>query len=495
MRKTIVKKFLNSYRRMEQTRILSLTLIIWMASGSSLMAQLPELPAAKIARWNGAGVIGGIPELPGQFTPSNSVTVTDKTSSGIQSAINTANSQGKTWVFLPDGEYNLSAQVNMTSGVSLVGESRTGVQVLIKFNTGHGFAMFKDRNCGIYRMTIIGRFPRGDGTFYTDPIHKWGCDTCNELPAVTNTSINMNNTDNAWVEDVNIWNSGRFPINISSDSYHNTIRNVDIRGAFNKGGGANGYLFIKGQDNLITRCTVTEIRHISIQTRTSEYNVIYDNDFRQEVSFHAEDAGNNLIEYNRITLPADMPARYYAIMGTWSIQHNTSLQDNYLFRNDCIEENHGGTRLYAGQFGTGAQVYAGPLDGKKEAIAAGRSYDHSSNFEAKFQAPASGYIYAGDGVTSIKDANPGFRTSVSGTLQVYPNPATSTFTVLLPNHLTNPRLRVFNLQGQEVYAANALQAQSNSIHFDLPASLEKGVYVLQLEDNLRRYSARLIVGD
>ncbi|MEO1449213.1 MAG: T9SS type A sorting domain-containing protein [Bacteroidota bacterium] len=475
--------------------IFTCTIILFLSAGSAaLMAQLPDLPAVKINRWNNAGVTDGIPELPAVFTSDNAVTVVDKTDTGIQTAINSAKSQGKAWVYLPDGFYNLADQVDMTSDVSLVGESRAGVKVLIKFNNRAGFAMFKDQNCGIYRMTISGRFPKGDGTFYITPQNKWGCDTCNELPDVTNVSINMNNTDNCWVDDVNIYNSGRHPINISNDSYHNTIRNVDIKGAFNKGGGANGYLFIKGQDNLLTRSTVTEIRHISIQTSTSEYNVIYDKDFRQEVSFHAEDAGNNLIEFNRITLPADMPDRYYAIMGTWSIQHNMSLADNYLYRNDCIEENHGGARLYGGQFGPDAKVYAGPLDGKKEAIAAGRPYDHTTNFDAKYAAPAVGAIYLGDPLTSIEEGNLG-APSGSNSIRLYPNPARDVFYMKLDREVKEAEVKLYSASGRLVWTQNKMNSQNGEIACRLDPGIRKGIYFLVLEEGLTRvrYTSTLFI--
>lgn len=52
---------------------------------------------------------------------------------------------------------------------------------------------------------------------------------------------------------------------------HNTIRGTEIGGA----------------SNLITGCKVTHLRHISMQGERSKYNVVFDNDFRQEVSFHS----------------------------------------------------------------------------------------------------------------------------------------------------------------------------------------------------------------
>ncbi|REE01152.1 T9SS type A sorting domain-containing protein [Marinoscillum furvescens] len=438
----------------------------------NLSAQLSNIPSAKIDRWNDAGVAGGIPSLPGSFTSGNSVTVTTKTNAGIQAAIDAAASQGKSWVYLPDGWYNLTGQVNMTSGVSLVGQSKSGVKVLIKFNTGNAFSMYKDSNCGIYRMTISGRFPVGDGTYYVTPTNKWGCSTCNELPAVTNISIQINESNNCWVDNVAINNSGRHPINISNDSHHITIRNTDIKGAFNKGGGANGYFFIQGRDNLITECTVTQIRHISLQGPSSQYNVVYDNVFQQEVSFHAEDAGNNLIENNTITLPADMPTGYYAIMGTWSTQHNMSLADNYIYNNTCVENNHGGAVLYPGQDGAGAVVYAGPIDGKKEAVAAGRTYDHTANFEAEYNGPSGGAIYGGSGsrkaVAQKKEL----------TMEVYPNPAGDRL-MLSGCCISKDQIKLFRTDGRQVLDIRVYLEKDMSF-IDI-GHLKNGVYLVEVK--------------
>ncbi|WP_185154455.1 DNRLRE domain-containing protein [Fulvivirga sp. M361] len=342
-----------------------------------------------------AGVNGGIPFVPDSFTSANAVHVTAFTSAGIQEAIDSAKSEGKNWVYLPNGTYDLTAAIKMTTGVSLVGESRSGTELLIKFNSGNAIAMFNDNNCGVYRMTLRGMFPVGDGTYHTTPINKWGCDTCNELPDVTNRSISISQSYNCWVDDVSIYNSGRHPLWISGNAYHNTIRNVRVKGAFNKGGGAMGYFMIGGRDNLVTECSVTEIRHITMQGTGSTFNVLNNNDFDQEISFHVEDSGYNLVEGNRVTLPADMPVGYYAIMGTWSVKHDMSLNDNYVYNNYFKENNHGGDTLFLGQYGANADVFAGPIDGKKEAQAAGRTYDHTQNFEAGYAAPPSGRVYMG----------------------------------------------------------------------------------------------------
>ncbi len=475
----------------QATLILSCLLLFF--ATTPLHAQLPNLPAWKINRWNDAGVNGGIPSIPSSFNSSNSVTVTTKTNAGIQSAIATAKSANKSWVYLPNGNYNFTGQVNMEPGISLVGQSRSGVKIYIKFNGGNGISFYNDNNCGIYRMTINGRFPKPGGGFYVSPTNKWGCSSCNELPAVTNNSVKINQSSNCWIDDVTINNSGRHPIVLGASANHNTVRNCYIKGAFNKGGGANGYFFIMGKDNLITQCGATQIRHISIQGTSAEFNVVYDNNFEQEVSFHAKDKGNNLIEKNTITLPSDMPDRYYAIMGTWSTDHDMSLNDNYLNRNNCIENNHGGARLYGGQWWwSSGKVFKGPLDGKKEAVAAGRSYDHTQNFDAGFSRPSGVFIYTSS--SSSRLARPQVDASLAEQrIQVYPNPVARIVNLVLPREMERVEITLFDLLGKEIYSVQELDSQDANITFKLGSEVKSGVYILVAQDGSATYTTRLWV--
>lgn len=471
------------------TCFLTLFLACW--TTSPLLAQLPNLPNWKINRWNDAGVSGGIPSLPSSFTAGNSVTVTTKTNGGVQSAINTAKTQNKSWVYLPNGNYNFTGQVNMESGVSLVGQSRSGVKIYIKFNGGNGIAFYNDNNCGIYRMTINGRFPKPGGGFYVTPTNKWGCTSCNELPSVTNNSVRINSSNNCWIDNVTINNSGRHPIWLGGSALHNTVRNTYIKGAFNKGSGANGYFFIGGKDNLITQCGATQIRHISIQGTSAEFNVVYDNDFEQEVSFHSEDKGNNLIENNTITLPSDMPDRYYAIMGTWSTDHDMSLNDNYLNRNNCIENNHGGARLYGGQWWwNSGNVFKGPLDGKAEAVAANRTYDHTQNFNAGFSRPSGVYIYTGS--SSSRQARP-TDDMLATEISVFPNPAQRLIHIQVPERMENVQIKLYDRLGREVFTQSGLKRQGTQLSCKLSAAIENGVYLVVAENETERYSTKLIV--
>lgn len=311
----------------------------------------PDYP--QMAEWATAGVRGGIPLVDALVVRRTLADGAD--SSAINAAINEVSGLGGGAVALENGTYNIHDEVQMKSGVYLVGESRSGVRCIIhpSMTANSGAFEFKSgiSQSGIYRLTIEG----GWGT----PQYDWneGISANNELPGNENISVFFKDVADCWIDDCTILNSADFPVRITAD--HITVRNCHIDGVFNKHGGAHGYFFILEGHNLVTGCFITHLRHISLQGDGVRYNVVYDNDFAQEVSFHSDDDGDNLIESNRIHLPADMPndsPDYYAIMGPWSIQHQLSERPNYIYRNDVIEYNHGGATPWSDP----SVVYYGP---------------------------------------------------------------------------------------------------------------------------------------
>ena len=318
----------------------------------------PNYP--QMAEWETAGVRGGIPFID---QLDIKLTLNPTNSAGIQSAIDNVARQGGGAILLKNGTYNINLQVNMKSKVILVGESREGVICQVDrdidrrnknsgINDHHkdpkpwddGNGVFKFENTsfsGIYRLTING----GWGT----PKHKWfrGNVNNNELPGNENMSIWFMKATDCWVDGVTILNSADYSLRCIGK--HITLRDLYVDGVFNKHGGAHGYFFLLdgSSHNLVTETFVTHHRHISLQGDGVEYNVLYGNNFEQEVSFHSGDDGNNLIENNKITLPSSMPGRgptYVAIMGPWSIQHDISSKPNYIYKNICVENNHNGAR-------------------------------------------------------------------------------------------------------------------------------------------------------
>lgn len=302
----------------------------------------------QVQRWSEAGVRGGIPFMDSLI---KGATVTTRTSSGINAAINIA--PAGTYVYLPDGEYIISGQVTMKSDVYLVGESREGVVCTITKKDGIAFAFENVQGSGIYNLTIQG----GWGT----PRYPWniGEDYNTERPDITNWSVGLRDgTSDCFLDKVAILNSGMHPLRCNA--VHCTFRDLVVDGCHNKGGGAQGYFFIQNADNLVTGCFITHLRHISLQGGNVEYNVVYKNKFYQEVSFHHGDNGNNLIEQNEITLPADMWPGYYAIMGPWSIQHDLSHNFNQLYKNRCLELSEGHNN--ATPWSVDSVVYLGPYE-------------------------------------------------------------------------------------------------------------------------------------
>ncbi len=326
----------------------------------------------QMQRWSEAGVTGGIPFL---NTFDQTTTISSGNSSTINNAINamsnslSANQKGL--IILSNGTYTINSKVRMKSNVSLKGQSRDGVVCTITMTSGHAFEFNSISYAGIYDLTIQGSW----GT----PYYNWNysLNENDELPNNSNISVKFNSgSNNCWLDRVTILNCARDPLRCNGS--HNTLRDLYVKGAHKKSGGAQGYFFIQNRDNLVTGCYVTHLRHISLQGGNVEYNVVYDNDFDQEVSFHTGDNGNNLIENNRITLPYDMPpvapgdadavtpveARtnaptYFAIMGPWSSQHQNSANPNYIINNQCLQQNHNfGSNTPWSQPGS---VYTGPL--------------------------------------------------------------------------------------------------------------------------------------
>lgn len=308
----------------------------------------------QMQKWITAGARGGIP-----FIDSHTIkeTLDGGDSEAINKAITDAAGNGGGAVLLKNGIYRIDKTVTMKSNVVLIGESRRGVNAVINMQKGNAFFFGNGvRHSGIYRMTIEGGWGR--------PQYDWniGTNANFELENNENVSVMFKNATDSWLDGVDLLNSGDFPLRCNAK--HITMRDLNVDGVHNKNGGAHGYFFILNGYNLITQSKITRLRHISLQGDDVEYNVLYDNDLRQEVSYHSGDYGNNLIENNRITLPADMPngsngPGYRAIMGPWSTQHHKSRSDNFNYDNWIHEENRG--KPAGIWMSDNEKVYAGPI--------------------------------------------------------------------------------------------------------------------------------------
>lgn len=345
----------------------------------------PDYP--QIREWVKAGVRGGIPFV-------NKLKIKETLESGassstINAAIDKVARQGGGAVLLKKGIYNINAKVHMKSKVALVGEDRKETVCIINKEMTKGAAFEFGANqaySGIYRLTIKGGWLNKNGE--NKPLYDWNVgskEKNNELDGNNVISVSfVKDSHDCWIDDMDILNSADFPMR--SHGTHHTIRNVHVDGCFNKHGGCHGYFFLMDTYNLVTECYITHIRHISIQGEKAEYNVLYNNDFEQEISFHHGDNGNNLIEYNRVTLPEDMPNKqpnYFAIMGPWSVQHRVSANDNFIFRNRCLEKNHDNATPWSDD----SKVYVGPMEVKPK--------EPHKNFieKSSYKVPSGGTFY------------------------------------------------------------------------------------------------------
>lgn len=310
--------------------------------------------------WINVGMNGGIPNkeiirnsVSQVFGPNNTLDEINK--------YLLDNKSKEVVVKLLDGEYNFTESLKLQSNQTLIGESKDGVKIYLSENGQ--LSMFNRKNSGIRDLTIIGKWSDSE----PDP------SLLEEvLPEKDgHRTIDMSASLHCYVDNVRIVNSACHPIwifpgtseNIGGN--YNTIRDVEIDGAYNKGGGCQGYFMVGGDHNLITGCKVIHLRHISMQGQASKYNVFYKNDLSQEISFHDNDGGDNLIENNRIVIPKTLVI-YNAIMGPVSVQHKVGGL-NFVYRNRCKEENNNNktpwsdNRLYVGPW----EIVVGNADNPK----------------------------------------------------------------------------------------------------------------------------------
>ncbi|MGA9637730.1 T9SS type A sorting domain-containing protein [Flavobacterium sp.] len=441
----------------------------------------------QMSRWANAGVVGGIPFMNDTNFPKKA-TINAGNSAVINAAIvalsNTLNAGQKGLLTLNNGNYTIDASITMKSNVSLKGQSREGVVCTITMVGGNAFSFNNVSKCGLYNLTIQG----GWGI----PVYAWNY-SLDENEEITNDNISVKlfgTTNNCWLDKVTILNSANDPLRCVGE--HNTLRDLIVDGCHRKAGGAEGYFFIQSRDNLITGCKITHLRHISLQGGNVEYNVVYDNDFKQEVSFHSGDNGNNLIEYNKITLPTDMPPvtanepgpaiiktnapDYFAIMGPWSSQHTNSAFPNYAYRNSCLQNNHNYSPTNT-PWSDNSKVYFGPT---KIAV---KLADKIVNFpEYGAGTPIGGTLYAVNGFTPINTLSV-HTTDIDLRKQnvyVSPNPFNETIKLFLKENHGYNKATLLDSSGKTLLS-KTIDKSSVETEFNLEnLNLKPGVYILKL---------------
>lgn len=306
----------------------------------------------QMREWMKAGVEGGIPSLKSQLSK---VTITFESGASVKDIngfLNSGDKYAPRIILLKNGNYTFDQQIRLYAQDVLIGESRDGVVVTLKSNGG--FSYYNASKAGIRNLSIEGDYR----SYPPDPTVME--ETLIGMNLAKHATIEMKGAVNCYIDNVKMKNiaSHAFVIGntAQNNGRNNTVRDLDVDGAYNKGG-YMAYLHIGGSYNLITGCRVVHLRHISMQDPTSFYNVFYKNDVEQEVSFHNDDGGDNLVEYNRITLPETLKG-YTAIMGPWSIQHKVGGK-NFVYRNKCLEVNNDNKTPWSDN-----ELYIGPWEVK-----------------------------------------------------------------------------------------------------------------------------------
>lgn len=300
----------------------------------------------QMKEWITAGRSQGIPVLANQLNNITKTFEPGTTASELNAFLDSSDKNNTRIIYLKNGDYTIDASVRLYSSDVLIGESREGVILHLSGNGNLSF--YNGNNIGVRNLTLKGEWSdqAPDPTLMEETLPGKG----------GHRSIDMtgDNAKECYVDNVKIVNSASHPIWMGGS--HHTVRDVEIDGAYNKGGGAQGYFFIDGNHQLVTGCKVTRIRHITMQNPSSKYNVFYKNDVKQEFSFHVNDGGNNLIACNRITLPTTLGSSYCAIMGPWASFHEVGGL-NFIYCNRCIEENRGGNTPWSDN-----KLYIGPWE-------------------------------------------------------------------------------------------------------------------------------------
>lgn len=324
---------------------------------------------SQMLEWKKAGRTSGIPSLESQTSAINKTFGPEDNLQDIITYLNGSDKYQKRNILLKNGEYSIDVSVRLYSQDVLIGESKDGV--VLNLSGAGEITLYNGNNVGLRNLTIKGAWSKDtpDPTKMEETLSGKG----------GYKSVNMSLAKECYVDNVTIINSASHPIWVSGNN--NTIRDVEIDGAYNKGGGCQGYFFIDGNHQLITGCKVTHIRHISFQNETSTNNVFYKNDVAQEISFHSSDGGDNLVEYNRITVPVTLGNGYCAIMGPWSIIHQVGGK-NFIYRNKCLELNRDNNTPWSDD-----ELYVGPWEVKPA--------DLYTNFRVTegYPKPAGGTLY------------------------------------------------------------------------------------------------------
>ncbi|WP_158969886.1 hypothetical protein [Paraglaciecola sp. L3A3] len=330
-------------------------------------------PSMAKTKW--AGVSGGVPcaeSVPKVATKW----LTNTGVSALQNKINNASvpaGKKSAHILIKNGTHYLDQPINMKSGIVLRGENKNNTKIIVRLKHKwqqngkrkiYAFNFDNVVNAGIENLTIKYQVQDASGTYQPLDRNNYGEPSTtvageawpfqNEVKVKLNNPNKLNpiadddlyvgmikfdgSTNNSWVQDTVILESGTDPIWTGPDTHHLTFRYNDIYRCYNKGGEGNCYYDIRGQYILVTKERVRKIRHVSVQ-KEAKFNVLYQNNFEVDVNFHDADFGYNLIEGNSIKLP--FVHKWYNISTGGAGTHRPPGPNNLTYKNSTDHQRAG----------------------------------------------------------------------------------------------------------------------------------------------------------
>ena len=224
----------------------------------------PDWPAMK--EWAEAGVQGGIP-----FKDAVQTIPAGSPQDVIQCAIDDVANHGGGAVLLENGHYVLNKTLHIRDGVVLRGGYLDSVKIEICMrDTFPGFGenfhpeipgidLNGISNAGLEHLTIVfdESLPRPlDLRHLETPFD----DNPRGVDDLFITSVQLHQCTNCWVEGCRIIDSGSNNISVIR-STHCTIRQCEISGGHNRGGGHSYFNISRSSHCLIAGCLMKNIRH------------------------------------------------------------------------------------------------------------------------------------------------------------------------------------------------------------------------------------------
>ncbi len=275
----------------------------WVFDSSLYDSRFPDM-----REWAKAGVECGIPDL--------EVVDTLAPGDNLQEAIDELHRSGGGALLLRKGRYPINSPLYLRDSVVLRGEEKEGVVLENRLRAPFYSSPYGNlatiyftnvHRAGLENLTVDYTVPDFPPAGFENFAHSWSNTVFKNGPQGDSllyvSHVVFNGAENAWMKNCHILNAGTDPI-LVLHSRHIAITHSRVEGAYNKGGGGNGYFNIeKGSEYvLIAHDTVKAIRHLAIQSG-ARYNVVIDNYFEVDVNFHNGDGGHNLIQNNIVRIP------------------------------------------------------------------------------------------------------------------------------------------------------------------------------------------------